>query len=348
MPAAICPPTPPGRIKAASRFPRGAPKRSSRQCACLVEHSDPSLNTAHAFSTTNLGDAAINRTVVNPNTFVASFALAPTYVGYLPSDSAAVASPVSSAAPVNLNFGDPGTPGATPKSAFVSNSTFAALGGNGQPGNSIAMTSIDNDLLKGIAGQPAATGQPVTIGHPVTGAAVDASLPASNEHLAWGYFLGDLATQANGSIQDHVNLGFWVAGQPVTLAVLQTLTGTATYGGGMIGTAVEPGRIATVVGQFAQQWNFATRTGTINASYDGAGWGGLPLTMPASSNVFSGTGPSTNMSRTLGVQGSFFHNPVTGGALSPANLPAAVGGLFAIHNSTGTYGANGVLVGARR
>jgi hypothetical protein len=298
--------------------------------SAVVDHSDPSLNTVHAFSTTNFGDAAINRTAANPNTFAASFALAPTSVGYLPSDPAAVPSPVSSAAPVTLNFGDPGTPGATPKSAFVSNSTFAALGGAGQPGGSVAMTSIDNDLLKGIAG----------------GAG---NLPPSNEHLAWGYFLGDLAAQASGAIQDHANLGFWVAGQPVPFAVLQTLTGTANYGGGMIGTAVESNRIATVVGQFTQQWNFASRNGTLNASFDSASWNGLGLNMPAATNVFSGTGTSGNIAdRTLAVQGSFFHNTATGGALSAANLPAAVGGLFAIHNSTGTYGANGVLVGARR
>jgi hypothetical protein len=317
--------------------------------SAVVEHSDPNLNTVHAFSTTNFGDATVNRTAANSNTFAASFALAPTSVGYLPSDPAAVASPVSSAAPVMLNFGDPGTPGATPKSAFVSNSTFAALGDTGQPGSSIAMTSIDNDLLKGIAGQPAATGQPVTIAHPVTGAAVDASLPASNEHLAWGYFLGDLAVQTSGAIQDHANLGFWVAGQPVSFAVLQTLTGTATYGGGLIGTATEPNRIATVVGQFAQQWNFATRTGTMNASFDNANWNSLGVSMPGGTNVFTGTGNSSNIAdRSLAVQGSFFHNTATGGALSSGNLPAAVGGLFAIHNSTGTYGANGVLVGAHR
>jgi hypothetical protein len=315
--------------------------------SAVAEHSDPNLNTVHAFSTTNLGDAAINRTTANPNTFAASFALAPTSVGFLPSDPSAVPSPVPSAAPVTLNFGDPGTPGATPKSAFISNSTFAALGGNGQPGSSIAMTSVDGDLLKGIAGQPAATGQPVTIA--MNGSMVDANLPASNEHLTWGYFLGDLAAQPNGSIQDHVNLGFWVAGQPVTFAMLQTLTGTATYGGGMVGTAVEPGRIATVVGQFAQQWNFATRAGTMNAAFDGANWNGLGLNMPAATNVFTGAGNSSNNAdRSLAVQGSFFHNTATGGALSAANLPAAVGGLFAIHNSTGSYGANGVLVGARR
>jgi hypothetical protein len=87
----------------------------------------------------------------------------------------------------------------------------------------------------------------------------------------------------------------------------------------------------------------------MNASFDSASWTNLQLGMPGPTNVFAGTGNSSNMlDRTMAVQGSFFHNPATAGALATGNFPAAVGGLFAIHNSTGTYGANGVLVGARR
>jgi hypothetical protein len=307
--------------------------------SAAVEHTDPTQTTVYAQSSTNLGDTSINRTAANPNTFAAAFALSPTSAGYLPSDPAAVPAPVSSAAPTTLNFGDTGTPGATPRSSFVTSSTFAAVGGGNPPGNSYitatyGMSSVDKDLLGGIQGASAA------------------GLPASNEHLAWGYFLGDLAYQANGQPQDHVNLGFWVAGQPVSLDMLRTLTGTASYQGGMIGTVVDAtaaaGRIATTVGQFTQQWNFATRTGSLNAAFDSANWNGVGLNMPGNTTVFTGAGASSNVAdRTLAVQGSFFHNTATGGALSAANPPAAVGGLFAIHNSTGTYGANGVLVGAR-
>ena len=58
---------------------------------------------------------------------------------------------------------------------------------------------------------------------------------ASNEHLAWGYFLGDLAMRANGkTVQDHANLGFWVAGQPVGADAIQTLSGSSTYTGGLM------------------------------------------------------------------------------------------------------------------
>jgi hypothetical protein len=57
----------------------------------------------------------------------------------------------------------------------------------------------------------------------------------------------------------------------------------------MIGTVVDAtaatSRIATATGQFTQQWNFATRTGSLNAAFDKANWNGVGLNMPVSSNV---------------------------------------------------------------
>ena len=50
--------------------------------------------------------------------------------------------------------------------------------------------------------------------------------------------------------------------------------------------------------------------------------------------------------RVMSVQGGFFHNTATGGPLGGSNLPAAIGGVFAISGSG--YGANGIMVGARR
>ncbi len=91
------------------------------------------------------------------------------------------------------------------------------------------MASVDADLLQGVVNR---TG---TITAPGSGQVVDASLPPSNEHLAWGLFLGDMVSQASGTQPDRANLGFWVAGRPVSLQTLQTLTGTATYTGGMVG-----------------------------------------------------------------------------------------------------------------
>jgi len=296
--------------------------------SAVVEHSSTSQNTVHAYTTANLGGVGITRNA-SSNTFGATFTLDPTSVGSIPSDATPVASPVTGAAQATLSFGDRATSGTLPQSAYVTNTTFAALGNTAQPGTRVAMTSIDGDLLKGIEGGEAA------------------GLKASNEHLAWGYFLGDLAMRANGTtIQDHANLGFWVAGRPVGADAIQTLSGTSTYTGGLIGTAVNASggaaSIKTAVGSFTQQWNFGTRSGTIGASFDGANWSGLKATMPTG-NVFTGSGAAVSGDRTMSVQGAFFNN----GALLNGAHPAAVGGHFAIGNPTGTYGANGVMVGAR-
>jgi hypothetical protein len=44
----------------------------------------------------------------------------------------------------------------------------------------------------------------------------------------------------------------------------------------------------------------------------------------------------------MSVQGAFFHN----GTPTSSNLPAAIGGQFAVQGPA--YGANGIMVGSRR
>lgn len=279
----------------------------------------------YAISSRQLGDVNIQSSA--PHTeFSATVRGTPTSVGELSSDPQAAPAPNGRTADQVINFAA-GASG-PPQSANISPSTFAAAA------NGRAMASVNEDLLAGIENR---TG---TITHPRTGQSVNADVPASNEHLAWGWFLGDLTGQAGGQSTDHVNLGFWVAGRQVSTAVMQTLTGTGTYGGALIGTAVEPGRAATVVGQFAQEWNFTKRTGSLNAQFDGRSWTGLPAAMPVGSNAFTGSAMSGN--RTLSIQGSFFNN---GPLVAPA-LPAAVGGLFGIRGPN--YGANGIMVGGPR
>ena len=217
-----------------------------------------------------------------------------------------------------LNFG--GNAPGPPTTAVISPATFAAV----VPGQT-AMASVDTDLLNGIANS--------------TGT----NIPPSNEHLAWGYFLGDLAEKANNQQQNHVNLGFWVAGRLVPASVMQSLTGTATYSGGLVGTAVDNSGMRNVTGNFAQFWDFAARKGSMNANFDTRAWAGLQSSMPAGSNVFTGSGMSGD--RLMSVQGAFFHNTATGGPLSASNLPAAVGGIFAVQGPA--YGANGIMVGRR-
>jgi len=259
--------------------------------------------------------------------FTAAFNMTSTSVGSLASDPLRAAAPANVPGAHTLNFG--GNSSGPPTSAVISPATFAAV----IPGQA-AMASVDRDLLNGIANR---TG---TVAHPVTGLPVNADIPASNEHLAWGFFLGDLAEKANGQQQNNVNLGFWVAGRMVPASVMQSLTGTATYGGGLIGTAVDNNGVRSATGNFAQHWDFGARTGSMNANWDGRGWTGLQSKMPGGSNVFSGSGMSGD--RLMSVQGAFFHN----GTPTSSNLPAAIGGQFAVQGPA--YGANGIMVGSRR
>ena len=188
------------------------------------------------------------------------------------------------------------------------------------------MATVDSDLLNGIRRPDGSA----------------SALPPSNEHVAWGSFLGDLVTQSAGGPREFVNLGFWVAGRPVQASTLQTLTGTATYSGGMIGNAATPTGVRTRVGDFTHTFNFGSRTGAMAANFDGAGFG--IQTATNGSSVYTGSGPG-DAGRTLSVQGAFFHNPATGGPVNSGNLPRATGGVFGITGSN--YGANGVFVGAR-
>jgi len=276
-------------------------------------------------------DAVTAKSNASNTEFTAALNMTSTSVGSLASDPQAAPAPPGFPAGHTLNFG--GNSSGPPTTAVISPATFAAV----IPGQA-AMASIDGDLLNGIANR---TG---TVAHPVTGAPVNADIPPSNEHLAWGFFLGDLAEQANGQQQNHVNLGFWVAGRLVPASVMQSLTGTATYGGGLIGTAVDNNRMRNVTGNFAQFWDFGARKGSMNANFDSRAWAGLQSSMPAGSNVFTGSGMSGD--RLMSVQGAFFHNTATGGALSSSNLPAAIGGQFAVQGPA--YGANGIMVGSRR
>ena len=170
--------------------------------------------------------------------FTATLKMTSTSVGSLASDPQAAPAPAGLPGAHTLTFG--GNSSVPPTTAVISPATFAAV----IPGQA-AMASVDADLLNGIANR---TG---TVPHPVTGAPVKADIPASNEHLAWGFFLGDLAEKANGAQQNNVNLGFWVAGKLVPASVMQSLTGTATYGGGLIGTAVDNNGVRSATGNFA-------------------------------------------------------------------------------------------------
>jgi hypothetical protein len=284
--------------------------------------------TVYAVAGASLGDVSIQgRNSSTAGTrrvdreFDATLRLAPRAVGEISADAPA-ATPPAGRAVRSLTFGRDGASGQPPTTAVASPGSFAAV----RPGQA-AMASVDADLLVGIVRSDGSR----------------TALPPSNEHLAWGFFLGDLVAAANGSGREYANLGFWVAGRPVDLVTLQGLTGSATYQGGMIGNAVDARGLRTVAGDFSHSFDFGTRRGTLGARFDGAAFS-IGTGDVGAAGSYGGTGGGT-LGRTLSVQGAFFHNLATGGALSSANLPRATGGVFGIAGSG--YGANGIFVGAR-
>jgi hypothetical protein len=269
----------------------------------------------------NLGDVVISSRN-DGRELDATFRLAPRAAGEIAATPPA-APPPAGRATRTLSFGGDGTSGAPPKTAVASQGMFAAV----IPGQA-AMASVDADLLKGIR-RPDGT---------------PTALSPSNEHVAWGYFLGDLVPTTPGGAREYANLGFWVAGRPVDAGTLQTLTGTATYQGGMIGNAIDARGLRTVAGDFAHTFDFGRRTGRFDAQFDGAAFS-VGTTMGAGSNSFGGSAGGS-AGRTLSAQGAFFHNAATGGPVNVGNLPRATGGTFGVIGPN--YGANGIFVGARR
>jgi hypothetical protein len=247
---------------------------------------------------------------------------------------------------VSLAFGGRDRQTDMPLSAYANDTTIAALGytpgarQDARPG--IAMASVNDDVARAlpsiaVPGDIDANGQQRL-----------RPFPVSNEHVQWGFFLGDVTNSS--SQREHVGMGFWVAGRAVRPEHLDTVRGTATYTGGMIGNVVDQNGIRTAVGGFSHTFDFGDRANTrgrnqFSANFDGARWSNgsaVGTSMPANGNVFSGAGATTSgATRTLAVQGAFFHNNPT-----PGTIPAATGGQFGV---TGTnYGANGIFVGRKQ
>lgn len=308
----------------ASRGPLGGgPDGIAGFAAALTENvpaggGSISINAATG---ANLGDVTMSSRN-GDRELDATFQLAPRAAGEIFSAPPA-APPPAGRVTRTLSFGKDGGSGQPPTTAVASRGTFAAV----IPGQA-AMASVNSDVLNGIR-RPDGT---------------PSALPPSNNHVAWGFFLGDLVPKTAGGVREYANLGFWVAGRPVDYGTLQTLTGTATYQGGMIGNAVDGRGLRTVVGDFTHKFDFGRRQGTFGAQYDGAAFS-VGTAMGAGANSFSGGGAGT-LNRTLSAQGAFFHNAASGGAVSSVNLPVATGGVFGIAGPG--YGANGVFVGARR
>ncbi len=162
--------------------------------------------------------------------------------------------------------------------------------------------------------------------------------PCTCAYLTWGYWAADL-TYTSGSRagqQDHVQLGTWVAGTLPNLNEIPTGNVSASYVGHMIGNVSNNGSTYTAVGDYTQQWNFASRSGTATVNnFDGASFSAGLGTAQVNPRDFFGNGAGTQ-NRTISINGSFFK-----GGTDPVQ---AVGGSFRIgglnYIATGTFAAS--------
>ncbi len=212
------------------------------------------------------------------------------------------------------------------QSAYVSNSVFGAI--NTSSGTSGGLVSVGADLKAGID-NPASVQSGI-------GTINGGNSLCDCAYAQWGFFFGDVSN--NGSTRERINLGTWVIGKPTDPTTLPT-TGTATYFGHMIGTAVDVngGNLRDRVGSFKNAWDFGTRSGALAASFDGANYTGT-LNGAGTTAQFGGS-VNNGGTRTMNMQGSFF-GPVTAGS------PPEMGGQFSI-KAGDTYRAQGTFLGKR-
>ena len=228
----------------------------------------------------------------------------------------------------------------------ISSYTNPPLAGGGAPNQSANTTpapapqpsfvAVDSVLLAGIPG----TAGPITV--PGTTTPVTAGLVPTNEHLIWGLFL-PAGTSPTPTALASPGLTFQITSTALPAGSLQLLTGTATYAGGLIANNLATGGYRT--GQFAQIWNFGTRSGALNAVFDGSTWQAIGLTMPSGTSGYAGSGTSTTDQRPIAVQGGFYNSTT----VVPGSFPGASGGTFSVGpSSMGRPSAGGIFVGTRR
>ena len=216
-------------------------------------------------------------------------------------------------------------------SAYVDDKTFAAVQSPITP-SSYSDGSSTNAIVSNVAMvSGGAVNNPLFAAAGVT--------PCTCAYLSWGYWAADLTytSGARAGQQDRVPIGTWVAGTLPGTNEIPTGNISATYTGHMMGNVSNAGSSYVAVGDYTQQWNFASRSGTATINnFDGASFNGVALgTTPTNPRDFFGTGAGSQ-SRSISINGSFFK-----GGGDPV---AAVGGNFRIggtnYLATGSFAAS--------
>jgi hypothetical protein len=175
--------------------------------------------------------------------------------------------------------------------------------------------------------------------HPVDATNVLASTSNSSsctcEFLTFGAWASGVADPRNNG---YAAIGTYVAGTRTTAVQLPQM-GSATYSGFMAGFASNNGQItAPPPGTYRNDWNFLTRSGMFNGSFDGRSYSGMTqATTGSGGTAFSGN--FSGGSRSGNLNGAFF--------ASPRDAAAYQAGTFSIGSNRSGYQASGVFAGQR-
>jgi hypothetical protein len=156
------------------------------------------------------------------------------------------------------------------------------------------------------------------------------------EFLSWGWWGSKVPDPRDARIT-YTSVGPYVAGTPTT-AVQMPQTGSATYSGFMAGMVNNNGTVYAGAGSYQNAWNFGSRTGAFNGTFDGRAYSGSTQAVTGSSGqAFTGSFAGGGNSGSL--KGGFF--------TSPSDAAKYQAGTFAIGNDQSPYKSSGVFAGQR-
>lgn len=180
-------------------------------------------------------------------------------------------------------------------------------------------------------------------------APTDSFLPADVtlcecDYLTWGYWSSEFRFDDPGGDNEgrleRIHIGTWVTGDLSDFADLP-IVGTATYNGHAIGNVYNAGDQYIAVGNFENEYNFATRTGAIAITkFDGRDFAGSVYDLGGSGQYSGDIDPTSGISG--GLEGSFF-----AGGGDPAAATAGQFGLKDIATDGETYSAIGTFAATK-
>ena len=159
--------------------------------------------------------------------------------------------------------------------------------------------------------------------------------PCVCAYLSWGFWSSNINYSSRHT--DNINLGTYVVGD-VTKSLQMPITGNASFSGFMIGDVSRRGASYVGTGTYTSAADFANRTASFNATFDGRNYS-APSSLGISGSSFGGSIVSSSGRQHGQINGAFFNAP---------GQPAAYqGGAFTIGNNQSRYQASGIFAGQR-